>query len=383
MGSLQTKAEQADEGSPLGRHILERLILVWKLAHAWIFRFTMVVITVLGALALFIRSQAEANLLSVFLSYLPAWVTALPLLLTLAGGIVFACWRSAVASIVGAVIITLWLGGYSFTWAPSSHHTHPEASLTVMTYNRGQGSVKILTECAVANQPDIVVFQDAGRRLPQLAALPVFAQNRHGLQSGEFVLMSRWPIVQNEPLHLDWPEGRSKIWHAGTRTVIDWNGKRVVVYNIHTPTPRDTLYWYAQHGTFLYGILGVIPFTPLYNRHQDYLSYWAARVQLAAQIASRVRQEQYPVVLLGDLNCPPLGSSYSCIEGLLQDAHRTAGQGFGFTFPSNFKSIGRIFTPWIRIDHIFASSHWEIASCSVGSGPASQHLPVVSKLSLR
>ena len=379
MNSPKSKAVPAD-GNSLRRLIFARLLIQWKALRVWTFPITLITVCGVAAMALLIHTQAESNLLSIFLAYLPAWLVVLPLLATLAAGFFFACWRSAAVSIVCALVIVLWLGGYSFSGGP-----HPQSAgqaLRVMTYNRGQGSEKVLAAFANANQPDIAVFQDAGRRLAQLAALPAFAHHQYTFQDGEFVVLSRWPLLENEPLQLHWPEAKTKIWRAGTRSVIDWNGRRVVVYNLHFPTPRDLLYWYATRGTFLYGVLGAIPHTPLHARHQQYLAYWAARVDLAAQVVERARAELDPVVLLGDLNVPPLGRGYALFRSVLQDAHQRAGNGFGFTFPSNFKSFGRLFAPWIRIDHVFASAQWEIQSCGRSSGAVSQHLPVAAVLKL-
>lgn len=321
--------------------------------------------------------------MTIFLAYLPIWVLALPLLGILLASMLFLCWRSAALSFSCAMLIPFWLGGYSFFYGPLPPQEPGTHTLTVMTYNRGQGSDKILTACASAHRPDIAVFQDAGRRLLQLAALPEFYQHQYKHQSGEFVLLSRWPLLENEALQLEWPFGKNGFCNAGTRSVIDWHGQEVVVYNIHFPTPRDLLYWYAKRGTFLYGVLGLIPNTPLHARHQHYLAYWVARVGLAAQLAVRVRAESKPVILLGDLNAPPLGQGYSLLGAVLQDAQKTAGNGFGFTFPGNFKFIGNLLAPWLRIDHVFASSHWEILSCIRCSSKISQHLPVVSMLKIK
>lgn len=377
-GSHGTETAGAESEHPSAQ-ILVHLAGLWKSLRRWVFLWTLIVFAAVFCLAIVIRYQAEKNLLSVFLAYMPAWVVSLPLLLTLGAGMVFACWRSLALSACGATLLVLWLGGYSFGWNTlQGGREDTSLRLSVMTYNRGQGSEKMLIDCAEASQPDIAVFQDSGHRLSRFAALPVFSKHRYTAQDGEYAILSRWPLLETQPLQLSWPSAKSKIWRAGTRSVIDWNGRRIIVYNIHFPTPRDLLFWYAKRGTFLYGVLGLFPYTSWNLRHQQYLSYWESRVSLAAQIADRLRVETEPVIMMGDFNFPPLGRSYDAISGILRDSHVESGGGFNYTFPGNFKSIGRLIAPWLRIDHVFVSSSWKILSCKAYKTGESQHLPVVA-----
>jgi endonuclease/exonuclease/phosphatase (EEP) superfamily protein YafD len=355
---------------------------LWCACRIWAGRAAWLVILANLTLVLLVKFRAESNLLTAFLAYLPAWVVVLPLVGAMLLGILFACWRATAFAVLLAVIAVPWLGGYSMSGKASSQKKYEGESLTVMTYNRGQGASDVLAAFATATAPDIAVFQDAARRLPQFAAQPHFVSHTFNHQHGEFALLSRWPLLENKPLNLFWPEKAAGVFLAGIRSVIDWNGRRVVVYNIHFPTPRDLLYWYAKRGTFLYGLLGIIPGTFLHERHQQYLATWAARVGLASQLAARIHQESDPVILMGDLNFPPAGQAYHLLCKTLQDAHVAAGSGFGHTFPGNMQSLGRFISPWVRIDHVLTSRHWEVLSCQVAAPGHSQHLPVGAKFKL-
>jgi vancomycin resistance protein VanJ len=377
-----TEAGKAAE-KPQGLMVAGHLRAVWKACRPWGFRVTLLLGCGMACLAWLTKYRAESNLLSIFVAYLPVWVVALPFLATQFAALLFLCWRSMLVSLVTPVLLILWLGGYRIAWGPSLPAGLSRNAFSVMTYNRGQGSEKLLAGFAAQHQPDVAVFQDAGRRLPKLVTLAEFAGHRHAFQDGEFVLLSRWPLVENEPLQLAWPEKIAGFYRAGTRSVVDWNGRQVVVYNIHLPTPRDVLYWYGRRGTFLYGVLGLVPHTPMYARHQLYLDTWRARVSLVSQLAARVRSERDPVVLLGDLNLPPAGKGYQELCGVLQDAHAAAGAGFGHTFPGNMTSLAGRFAPWIRIDHIFVGPSWEVRTCEAARGGSSQHMPVGAMLTLR
>lgn len=357
-------------------------LALWRLFRPWVLGATFFAAVAVLSLVLSIKYGAECNLLTVFLSYLPAWIVALPLMGTLVFGLFFVCWRSILLSILVAFISVIWLGNYSFQWKSGIPAKKPGVVLSLMSYNRGQGSPSVMSAFAAENQPDVAVFQDAARRLNQIAALPEFLNHRFNYQIGEFVLLSRWPVLESEPLKVAWPEHGSGIYMVGARAVIDWNGRKIVIYNIHLPTPRDLLYWYGKRGTFLYGLLGVVPDTSFHKRHQQYLSAWNARVEIITQLLSRALLESEPVVLMGDWNFPPAGKAYQAVIKSFQDAHRMGGKGFGHTFPGNLKSLGKIAAPWIRIDHVFASRHWNVLFANVSLREGSQHLPIGAYLTI-
>lgn len=60
-----------------------------------------------------------------------------------------------------------------------------------------------------------------------------------------------------------------------------------------------------------------------------------------------IRESPHPVVLCGDFNELPQSYVHSKLNGVLNDAFRTSGEGYGYTY--RFKGVP------LRIDHIFAS----------------------------
>lgn len=357
-------------------------VALWLFLRPWAVRVTCLVVAAVFLVVCLVKFRAESNLMCVFLAYLPVWLVGLPFLGTLGLGVVFACWRSMVLSVLMVPLFIFWLGNYRMPSTFVGDMKGRSDCLTVVTYNRGQGSDTVLAKFAASRQPDIIGLQDAGRRSARLAVLPEFVGHSVHFESGEFVLLSRWPILQNEPLYIRMP-GSLKDRLVGVRSVVDWAGQPVILYNVHLPTPRDLLSWYAKHGTFMYGIVGLVPKTTLYERHQEYLAPWAARADWIARLAVRISLEPNPVLLLGDVNLPPVGMGYEELTRVLQDSHKVAGSGFGCTFPGNSKGLSRRISPWLRIDQVMASKHWEILSSEVGEVGESQHLPVASVMSLK
>jgi endonuclease/exonuclease/phosphatase family metal-dependent hydrolase len=69
----------------------------------------------------------------------------------------------------------------------------------------------------------------------------------------------------------------------------------------------------------------------------------------------------------------------------LQNAHRQAGWGFGFTFPAHAPRLKGvpILTPIVRIDHIFHDSHFFTRDAyTLQTAGGSDHLPVAAELIL-
>ena len=90
-----------------------------------------------------------------------------------------------------------------------------------------------------------------------------------------------------------------------------------------------------------------------------------------------------PTLLIGDFNFVRPSRNYRLVRrtGLI-DTFREVGQGRGLTYPTRAQPAAIPLPPLLRIDYIWATSHFVPLASWVGSGGGSDHLPVVSVLAL-
>jgi endonuclease/exonuclease/phosphatase family metal-dependent hydrolase len=239
--------------------------------------------------------------------------------------------------------------------------------------------------------PDVMAFQEQPGLAARYLADPNYAEFKHGQSVGEFTLVSKYPILSNElivistrmtPRHLVAthliPDNR-ELFTVAARYVVDVGGQHTVIYNVHLPTPRETLLSYRRGG-FLYGLIG-IPGTSLGKKREAYQEGWDQRIDLVEQLLERAKSEIEPTLMVGDFNMPSTGYCHHLVSAIFQDAHAAAGSGFGFTFPGTTGNPLALGGPWLRIDYVFADkSHWSINSSLAESDRASQHRATAAEL---
>jgi vancomycin resistance protein VanJ len=98
------------------------------------------------------------------------------------------------------------------------------------------------------------------------------------------------------------------------------------------------------------------------------------------RILERVEGADGPLILVGDLNTAERQPYYRELRRRLRDAHRDAGWGLGWTFPS--VPLGPVLVPVVRIDHVLYSDAWRAADEYTGYTPGSDHRHVVADLVL-
>jgi endonuclease/exonuclease/phosphatase (EEP) superfamily protein YafD len=325
----------------------------------------------LACVALSIDHFGQANVTTATLMYLPSPIWLLPGIALLLPALIFD-WKS--------FLLLLFGGGFFFTshlnyqWRSERSLEAPEPfeKLRLLSWNRGQSGSTSLSTLKADLKPDFILLQDARGRAARYRLDANYREFREFVDTGEFAMISRWPVLASENLTMNGNNG-AVITVGAARFVTVYAGTKVVLYSIHLPSPRDALEATGR-GAFLLGILG-LPGTSLETKKLHYQAFWDGQMLKAAEILRRIRQETDPVIIAGDFNTPAVGPVYKLYADTFQDAHLQAGSGFGHTFPGDTRNPLALFQPWLRLDQMFASQDWQVLNCQAQAAKA-QHLPV-------
>ncbi len=264
------------------------------------------------------------------------------------------------AALIPALVLTPFELG---TWK-SSRLEHRRSAvedqaseLRILTTNAGKRDREELLRYTERHSPDLVAVQAA--RLPEDASQ---LQDWHLAKVDRLSLWSRWPIRESEPLDV-----AGRVFAA--RFNIAWPPEPLTVYVIHFPSPRESL-------------APLTPDTLPSHETRRRLREHEQRQLLAWEILSnRVADEPGPTFVVGDANQPSFGPSYRKFVGSLQDGHRRAGWGFGYTLQNVVNS--QLPSPpfaWARIDYILANSKLEFLEHQTEPPHPGQHRAVFARV---
>lgn len=310
----------------------------------------------------------QSNITFAALMYLPPWIWVVPLFLLLVPALILDR-KSAFALILAIVLFFAFHIDVRLFGPAAPEFTGSSATLKVLTWNRGQDNGVSLRPIKDSLQPDFITLQETRGR--GYAGSPDYAEFTQVSNVGEFVLLSRWPILDATPVRQPGSDSVSAI-----RYQVLFEGERLVIYNVHLPSPRAVLDSYKR-GAFLWGIIG-FPGSPWESKKLHYQAFWDQQLLIAQNIADNIAKEKDPVLVLGDFNTPAFGPIYRVFSSQFQDAHMKAGEGTGFTFPGNTHNPLALFRPWLRLDMIFAPRNWNLWSCKTIQA-RSQHCPVFAE----
>jgi endonuclease/exonuclease/phosphatase family metal-dependent hydrolase len=92
------------------------------------------------------------------------------------------------------------------------------------------------------------------------------------------------------------------------------------------------------------------------------------RANQAQAVARHMAKSPHPVILLGDLNDPPVSYVYRLLSKNKQDSFCEKGFGIGSTFAGNL--------PFLRIDYVLPDAHFKVLRHRVLDSKLSDHYPV-------
>jgi endonuclease/exonuclease/phosphatase (EEP) superfamily protein YafD len=250
-------------------------------------------------------------------------------------------WQSAGFAMVAAVLVGL----PAIDYLPSQpvavrEQTLKAISLNVWFRNPDLSAAVSYLESVGA---DVVALQEISEEralsiAPMMKSYPhVYANSAASTDS---VLFSKWPLLSVTTEKLS-PDGVSAI-----RAVIDWQGTPVTVIASH-------LHWPAGGGS---------------SRRRN------------AELVGLARMTQpldEPLIMLGDFNITPWSPNFNSLADAFGLDDCTLGHGFNPTWPSPLLFAG------IRIDHCFATSHWETVKVWTGPSIGSDHRPMGVEMQLR
>ena len=305
------------------------------------------------------RAAEVIGLLELANTFAPWWYAPVPTILSAGLGL-----RSRALLLGGLAAAAAFLA----TWWPlfAPRHAPTSASgrdLTVMTLNVLADNPKHgeLAAAIAAEDPDVVALQElepdaaadhvgelAGR-YPHHALVP---ETKRGAG-----VLSKYPLRAAEPLRLS--EGGNWNQHL----VVEAPLGRLTLFNVHPAVPR-----LHAEGPGPFGLPIV------YDT--------ARRSAEVARLVELVDGADGPVIVTGDFNLSEYGRDYRLLQLRLGDAYRSAGGGFGHTFPRAGSFPRNLPAPWpvVRLDYVWHSPDLQPLAADVGPSGGSDHRSVVVRL---
>lgn len=296
-------------------------------------------------------------------SFAPIWFMPLIVVVPLLGVLRSGWWRLGASLIVLAGV---WFGAY---FMPKTPNVPAGRALKVVTFNMWANNQHFdqIEKWLEQNDPDIVLLQEIPDRYAQHGVVSRIGQFPHQFVQnwtwGQLTL-SKYPILEQK--NIPPPSG-----FVFQRTVIDFEGQQVAIYNMHLSMPtQDDARLVISHAPFYVNIA---------------LKYYdTTRNQEIAFLLKTLETEPLPYIVAGDFNTSDQSMSYQLLRDKLGDTFREVGVGFGGSWPRPVvDELPAWLPPIIRIDYLFHSSQWQAVSAEVGPYLGSDHLPMIGVLALR
>ena len=282
----------------------------------------------------------------------PRWMCSIPLpFLALAA----ALWHGRLLVPLAAVAVMI-AGPIMGLQVHLPARAAPKPSLRVVTCNVDEHVFHVtwLADLIEQEQPDIVALQEI-----RADTVFIWPPGWHVVERDEFILASRWPIIERE--HVRRPV-RNGI--AAIRFSLQLPDREIQVFNLHLSTPAEGL------GEVLSGKAGID------LSAAEHLQKVVERRALESQQTSDwIAGFPGGKIIMGDFNMPSDSTIFRLSWSPWIDAFSTVGWGLGFTKTSQ---VGA-WSYGSRIDHVLSTPGWRPLRCWIGPDIGSDHMPLVAE----
>ena len=258
-----------------------------------------------------------------------------------------------------------------------------QATFTVMTFNtwwisqqRETAKVPLQNVLSrsgqspqVAEPADLVAIQELEPKMADFLLAEVGpSYPYHHLDVGgqwpqRLGVFSQFPLTPLDAGHLQARNFRIQIVHVA------FPDRPFLLYNIH-PRATNIMHYVKSPRTFIKRV------------GQSF----SERSEFIHRMLDDIAERDEPVLVTGDFNSTDLSDVYGMMSEKLTDAHRAAGWGLGYTFPTHGADFKNLPVPrrFMRLDMIFYSDEFFARQCQVGRVHGeSDHLPVLAEFMLR
>ncbi|MCO6491832.1 MAG: endonuclease/exonuclease/phosphatase family protein [Phaeodactylibacter sp.] len=275
-----------------------------------------------------------------------------------------------------ACIFLGWSHFQSYVGLHFGPREYPEGSIRAMTFNSynfhngRKNGARLTKEELPGTFPlegmDIICFQEfpSPRRVNYfIDYIKAHSPLKHVIfqKGGSLAIFSRYPIKDQDTHYF--PNRVNGYQYAD----LDVGGRTIRLFNVHLQSNSVTTIanQVAEEGANLQDKKTWLRIRGMMGRYKRAA---VLRAEQAQEVADKIRESPYPVLLCGDFNEIPQSYAYHTLSRGMQDAFKACGRGLGVTYN------GRI--PALRIDYVMAGPEFEVLGHRIGRARFSDHYPV-------
>lgn len=294
---------------------------------------------------------------------------------------------------IGVHVLLLLLLAWRFVPRPEGEGEGAQA--TLLSYNIGpqygwqrDTTSAQLIQLALTERPDLIALQEAWMGHETDEVTPFMAVYYRALVDSlgyavarsdtiPAVRVSTEPILSTLPVRALW-HAQYDAFDAGarsgvTRTEVLHEGRIFVLYNIHLRTHGEAKPWHAGEP---WDTDSTSTKTERWKRFVTGMrDAYRARAYDTDRILRRLREEEHPVVIAGDLNSTPHDWVYARLSSGRRDAFASVGDGWGSTYHARL--------PFARIDYVLTDPDLIVERAEVLPALLSDHRPLLVSLRWR